>query len=67
MKEDQYTVPHLFSSLQFTPITPAEAREVLNWQMASAVAVLLVAAAVIAAMLLSKVKGGASLLAEEGR
>ena len=26
------TVSHLMSSLQFTPITPAEAREVLNWR-----------------------------------
>lgn len=38
------------------------AREVLDWPMASAVAVFIVAAAVVASILLSKVRGGSSLL-----
>ncbi len=65
-----YVIPALLGGRQdmmLANLVDFYAREVLNWQMASAVAVLLVAAAVIAAMLLSKVRGGASLLAEDGR
>jgi ABC-type spermidine/putrescine transport system permease subunit I len=64
-----YIIPALLGGRQdmmFANLVDFYAREVLNWPMSSAVAVLLVLAAILAAMLLSKVRGGASLLAEEG-
>jgi ABC-type spermidine/putrescine transport system permease subunit I len=43
------------------------AREVLDWSMASAIAVFLTIAAIIAAILISMVKGGGSILSNETR
>lgn len=63
-----YIIPALLGGRQdmmFANLVDFYTREALNWPMASAVAVLLVAAAAIAAMLLSKVKGGSSILSEE--
>lgn len=65
-----YIVPALLGGRQdmmFANLVDFYARETLNWPMASAVAVVLILAATVAALLLSKVRGGASILAEEGR
>ncbi|SEL89146.1 putative spermidine/putrescine transport system permease protein [Bosea lupini] len=64
-----YIIPALLGGRQdmmFANLVDFYTREALNWPMASAVAVLLVAAAALAAMLLSKVRGGSSILSEEG-
>jgi len=64
-----YIIPALLGGRQdivFGNLVDFYVREVLNWPMASAVAVLLVLVAVAAAVLLSKVNGGHSLLTEEG-
>ena len=62
-----YVIPALLGGRQdmmFANLVDFYAREVLNWPMASAVAVLLVGASVVASILLSKVRGGSSLLGE---
>jgi len=64
-----YVIPALLGGRQdmmFANLVDFYAREALNWPMASAVAVILILAAILAAMLLSKVRGGSSLLSEEG-
>ncbi|UZF90868.1 ABC transporter permease [Bosea sp. NBC_00550] len=64
-----YIIPALLGGRQdmmFANLVDFYTREALNWPMASAVAVLLVTAAAVAAMLLSKVRGGSSILSEEG-
>ncbi|WP_291550173.1 ABC transporter permease [Bosea sp. (in: a-proteobacteria)] len=64
-----YVIPALLGGRQdmmFANLVDFYTREVLNWQMASAVAVLLIAAAVLASVLLSKVRGGGSVLSSEG-
>ena len=63
-----YVIPALLGGRQdimLSNLVDFYAREVLNWPMASAVAVVLVGASLIAAVLLSKVRGGSSLLEEE--
>jgi ABC-type spermidine/putrescine transport system permease subunit I len=63
-----YIIPALLGGrrdIVFGNLVDFYVREVLNWPMAAAVAVLLVLVAVMAALLLSKIRGGASLLAEE--
>jgi putative spermidine/putrescine transport system permease protein len=60
-----YVIPALLGSrkdMMLSNLVDFYAREVLNWPMASAVAVVLVATSVLAAILLSKVRGGSSLL-----
>lgn len=64
-----YIIPALLGGrkdIVFGNLVDFYVREVLNWPMASAVAVLLVLVAIAAALLLSRIKGGSSLLAEEG-
>lgn len=64
-----YIIPALLGGRQdivFGNLVDFYVREVLNWPMASAVAVLLVIVAILAAILLSKVRGGSSLLSDEG-
>ncbi len=65
-----YIVPALLGSrhdMMLSNLVDFYAREVLDWSMSSAVAVFLTLAAIIAAVLLSKVRGGASILSEEAR
>lgn len=65
-----YVIPALLGGRQdimLSNLVDFYAREILNWPMASAVAVMLVVAAAVAATLLSKVRGGSSLLDEEGQ
>lgn len=62
-----YVVPALLGGRQdmmIANLVDFYAREVLNWPMASAVAVVLIAMAVAASVALSKVRGGSSLLSE---
>jgi ABC-type spermidine/putrescine transport system permease subunit I len=64
-----YIIPALLGGRQdivFGSLVDFYVHEVLNWPMASAVAVLLVLVATLAAVGLSKVRGGSSLLAREG-
>lgn len=64
-----YIIPALLGGRQdivFGNLVDFYVREVLNWPMASVVAVLLVLVSIVAAVLLSKIKGSSSLLAEEG-
>lgn len=63
-----YIIPALLGGrrdIVFGNLVDFYVREVLNWPMASAVAVLLVLIAVIVAMLLAKITGGSSLLSED--
>ena len=63
-----YIVPALLGSrkdMMLSNLVDFYAREVLDWPMAAAVAVLLTVAAMIAAFLLSKIRGGASILSGE--
>lgn len=63
-----YIIPALLGGrrdIVFGNLVDFYVREVLNWPMAAAVAVLLVMVAVAAAILLSKIRGGASLLSGE--
>jgi putative spermidine/putrescine transport system permease protein len=65
-----YIIPALLGGrrdIVFGNLVDFYVREVLNWPMAAAVAVLLVLVAVTAAMLLAKIRGGSSLLSEGGR
>jgi ABC-type spermidine/putrescine transport system permease subunit I len=65
-----YIIPALLGSRRdfvFGNLVDFYVREVLNWPLASAVAVLLVAASVIVSLLLSRVRGGASIFAGENR
>ena len=65
-----YIVPALLGSrkdMMLSNLVDFYAREVLDWSMAAAVAVLLTVVATIAAFLFSKVRGGASILSGEAR
>ena len=65
-----YIVPALLGSrhdMMLSNLVDFYAREILDWQMASAIAVLLTVAAIIAAILLSRVRGGASILSKEAQ
>jgi putative spermidine/putrescine transport system permease protein/mannopine transport system permease protein len=65
-----YLVPALLGSrhdMMMSNLVDFYAREVLDWSMASAIAVFLTVAAIIAASLISMVKGGGSILSEEAR
>jgi ABC-type spermidine/putrescine transport system permease subunit I len=60
-----YVIPALLGGrkdMMIANLVDFYAREVLNWPMASAVAVLLIAVAVAASIALSKVRGGGSML-----
>ena len=65
-----YLVPALLGSrhdMMMSNLIDFYAREVLDWSMASAIAVFLTIAAIIAAILISMVKGGGSILSNETR
>jgi putative spermidine/putrescine transport system permease protein/mannopine transport system permease protein len=65
-----YIVPALLGSrhdVMLSQLVDFYAREILDWPMASAIAVVLTGVAVIAAVLLSQVRGGASILSKEAR
>lgn len=62
-----YVIPALLGGrqdLMLANLVDFYAREILNWPMASTVAMFLVASALIASILLSKVRGGSSVLSE---
>jgi putative spermidine/putrescine transport system permease protein/mannopine transport system permease protein len=62
-----YIIPALLGSrkdMMLSNLIDFYARELLDWQTASAIAVLLTGVAIAAAVLLSKVRGGASILSE---
>lgn len=63
-----YVIPALLGGRQdmmFANLVDFYAREVLNWPMASAVAVFLLVAALVASILLARVRGGGSVLSSE--
>jgi len=63
-----FIVPKLLGGRQdvmLSSLVDFYAREVFNFQMSSAIAVVLMATALLAAFLLSKVRGGASILSKE--
>lgn len=63
-----YIVPALLGSrhdMMLSNLVDFYLRELLDWQMASAIAVLLTVVAILAAFLLSKIRGGASILSAE--
>jgi len=65
-----YIIPALLGGrkdMMFSNLVDFYTREVLNWPVASAVAVLLTLAAAAAAALLSKVQSSSSIYSEEGR
>ena len=64
-----YIIPSLLGSrhdIVFGNLVDFYVREVINWPLASAVAVLLISASIFVAMMLSKIPGGSSIFSEEG-
>jgi putative spermidine/putrescine transport system permease protein len=63
-----YIVPKLLGGRQdvmLSSLVDFYARELIDWQVSSAIAVILMIAALIAAVLLAQIRGGASILSKE--